>query len=397
MRTRTAALASTLVDLYGSASVDSPRQAPSEFRIFVFGDNPSDQGTWVFDQGSAESVMAEWGKQSRDLPIDWEHQSRAQPPIKAPAAGWFIPAVRPDGLYATNVRWTAEAKSALERAEYRYFSPVFSYDKKSMRVMLLHNAGLTNNPSLYGIEALVAASSRPTTEGEDDMNELEQAKARITELETKVTTLTAELKAKEAESGRAGDQVAALSQAAGLKTGAAPDEVRTAVASLSSLRGQLRTITGSDNDAAALGKIEAWKGEAADATKLKAEKEELQLATCKSNMKAVLDQAITAGKIEPAKREFFETKALSMGGGKPSEDGVQWLTGFVADLPVKNTGHAAGGGPATGPNGQPITPPAGNGVAILSQNGIDLARKAGNDPEKVAAFVEKEIAAGRLI
>lgn len=41
----------------------------------------------------------------------------------AKAVGWFEPAIKDDGLYATNIRWTAEGASLLTSKAYRYFSP----------------------------------------------------------------------------------------------------------------------------------------------------------------------------------------------------------------------------------------------------------------------------------
>jgi phage I-like protein len=43
--------------------------------------------------------------------------------------------------------------------EYRYLSPVFSYDKQTGEVLELHHVGLTNFPALDGMSALPALAA----------------------------------------------------------------------------------------------------------------------------------------------------------------------------------------------------------------------------------------------
>ncbi|MBS7690114.1 hypothetical protein I0E98_04960 [Pseudomonas lalucatii] len=45
--------------------------------------------------------------------------------------------------------WTKSAASMIAGKEYRYLSPVFSYDKRTGKVLELHHVGLTNSrPSM---------------------------------------------------------------------------------------------------------------------------------------------------------------------------------------------------------------------------------------------------------
>ncbi|MBS3961624.1 MAG: hypothetical protein KGZ61_07325, partial [Sandarakinorhabdus sp.] len=94
--------------------------------------------------------------------IDYDHQSfyGAKDGVggRAPAAGWIDPAslsVDATGIWGT-VEWTPAAGQRLKAREYRYLSPLFSYDEKTKIVSSILNAGLTNTPA---IEALAAVAS----------------------------------------------------------------------------------------------------------------------------------------------------------------------------------------------------------------------------------------------
>lgn len=137
---------------------DAERTPPTEFRIFPLGDFASKKGTFTFDKASGESVIAAWQEHGADLAFDYEHASLSQPgeiAEGAPAAGWFTPEVRDDGLYATNIKWTGRAAEYLKNGEYRYFSPAFAADPDTNRVLRLVNIALTNLPATQDQEPLV--------------------------------------------------------------------------------------------------------------------------------------------------------------------------------------------------------------------------------------------------
>ncbi len=135
---------------------------PAEFRIFTSGAVDTVKGTFLFDDASAVSVMAEYREHGADLMIDYDHASlssdRAPDPAQAgKAAGWFDLEVRGGELWAVNVRWTLPATAALTRKEWRYMSPAFQTDDEG-RIMALINVALTNLPATRRLQPLVAAS-----------------------------------------------------------------------------------------------------------------------------------------------------------------------------------------------------------------------------------------------
>ncbi len=146
-----------------------PAAAPSEIMLIPAGSfrardgRPKDSGRWQLNAEAAARIIAQADSGAGDFVIDYEHQTlhaedNGQP---APAAGWFKKMDwRPgDGLYATDVRWTAKARALIEAGEYRYISPVFEYDKKSGVVSAVLMAALTNYPALDGHSDLAARAA----------------------------------------------------------------------------------------------------------------------------------------------------------------------------------------------------------------------------------------------
>jgi hypothetical protein len=134
---------------------------PSEFRIFAAGPNKTKKGTFVFDDASAASVMAEYEAHGIDLMLDYDHASVAglavDPAQAGKAAGWFNLEVRSGELWAVNVRWTPPAAEALKRKEWRFMSPAFNADKEG-RITSVLNVAITNLPATRRLEPLMAAS-----------------------------------------------------------------------------------------------------------------------------------------------------------------------------------------------------------------------------------------------
>ncbi len=112
----------TAIDLVDQPGVDGAptlKVPPTEFLMFVFGPNATDQGEFVLDDDGCKRIMARFAERGIDLHGDWEHQSEQPieklPPKGAPASAWFKPAVRSSGLWASDVRWTPDAYAQIQR------------------------------------------------------------------------------------------------------------------------------------------------------------------------------------------------------------------------------------------------------------------------------------------
>jgi len=145
---------------------------------------PKDVKAWYVDAKVAASIIAELSARQNRIVIDYEHQTllAADNGKPAPAAGWFktLEWREGDGLYATDVEWTDTAKAHIEAKEYLYFSPVFSYSKKTGAVESVLLGAVTNNPALDGMsEVAIAAASQLLTNTESLTMDLEDLLERL--------------------------------------------------------------------------------------------------------------------------------------------------------------------------------------------------------------------------
>lgn len=137
--------------------------ASKEIRILPHGvfrandGRPQGLAGWMIDATIAASIVADLSARD-DLVIDYDHQTvlakqNGQP---APAAGWINNVVwrEGQGLFAVGVKWTEKAMQMLAAGEYRYISPVFSFNHVTGQVERLLSVGLTNNPGLSGLTDL---------------------------------------------------------------------------------------------------------------------------------------------------------------------------------------------------------------------------------------------------
>ena len=354
---------------YALPEGDAP---PTEFQMLSAGVNHTEKGDFVFDAEAAAKCMAFWGGKGVELSFDYEHQSLSDPPIEAPASGWWTPEVREGALYATNIRWTERAAKYLSAKEYRYFSPAFNFDEGTGQVLRIINCALTNNPAMNNIAPLVRASAH-TKENDMACESCTSLTAKLAAKEAECATLTAKLTSME-------DSEKAECSAVGLSAGARPGERLVAVQAVAKLRSDIRALTGQDSDAGALGMLTAWKDSAAEVAKLKAAAAENEAAVLTAQLNAVLDEGTKAGKVAPSEehtdRKFLRQAVLGYGAGKLTTDGIAQLKGYIAGMPVK----------APGARTQLKAPTEG----LLTENQKRIARLAGMSVKDRASFAERE-------
>jgi phage I-like protein len=188
MKNTTYALTACLNDLNGNV--------PSEIQLTPSGTFKAKDGRphgldgWQVNAQNSKNVTSLANNQTDKFVIDYEHQTlyakqNGQP---APAAGWFGSVEYREGLglFATNVEWTGKAALAIQNKEYRYISPVISYDNKTGNVQKIHMAALVNNPALDGMKDLTALAeqhfSTPQEPIMDKDKEIAELKAQISDL-----------------------------------------------------------------------------------------------------------------------------------------------------------------------------------------------------------------------
>jgi phage I-like protein len=209
------------------------------------------QGPWKLDAPSAQRLISAVARRTNPILIDYEHQSLlvAENGKPVPAAGWIEPASlqwrEGEGLFAAEVKWTGAASAHIAADEYRYLSPVFSYNADGVVLDIL-SVALTNNPAIDGMRAVTVAAASffaLTPPHEDPMNKALLALLGLPEDADEAAVLAA------ATALKAGaDQVAALStQVAALKA-QTPDPAKfVPIESVKALQTELAALSATVN------------------------------------------------------------------------------------------------------------------------------------------------------
>ena len=129
------------------------------------------RGPFRIDDPAAVIASTTAMQMNAGIPIDYDHATDFGAPEgrPAPAAGWIRELEVREGAVWGRVEWTARAASSIVAREYRYVSPVFQFDAKDGSVTRLLRAGLTNNPNLH--LTAIAASHTTAADAKDQRME----------------------------------------------------------------------------------------------------------------------------------------------------------------------------------------------------------------------------------
>lgn len=288
--------------------VEIPADAPTEFRLIPAGEfkssdgsgRPVECGAWQMTDEDGTRLVAEMSARGSARVIDYEHATllSKKTGTPAPAAGWFNRLEwRPgDGLWIIGADWTALAAQQISDKQYRYISPVFSYDADTGRVQKLLHAALTNDPGLDGLTDLAALSALADELFSPSLNPQE----KVMELLKKL--------------------LAAL----GLQESATEDEALSAVAALKTHVATLSAQAAQPDPAkfAPIATLTALQGENAT---LQTQLVALQAEVDGGKLEQVIADGKAAGKITPA------TEPWARDLGKAN---LASLTAFIASAPV---------------------------------------------------------------
>lgn len=349
-----------------SLSLGEDRTVPTEFRIFAAGANPSDKGTFVFDETAALAVMKAYAAKSVPLTMDYEHMALSDPPVPAPAAASeWTPEVRNGELWATNVKWTDKARAMLAAGEYRLFSPAFFHDPKTMRVLRIINVALTNTPALNGIAPLVAAST-------DHHQEISMKPTACSKCKTSLKAPTDDNDGDEVVCKACFGSKASMLSIVGLKATQPDGEIAAELSAIASFGSEIMTLTGQTSRASAVATIAAWKQNASEVVALRAASAAAEATALKAEFDTVLVAATTEGKMAPAERDTFSAMTLRLTGGKVTREAIDAVKAHVATLAAKVSTTA--------------TQQGAGGATLLTPEDYAIAKAMGNKIEDVQAF-----------
>ncbi len=185
--------------------------APTEIRILPAGafrstdgsGRPADVKEWRIDRSTAAKIISASFSAQKELLIDYEHQSlrsekNGQP---VPAAGWFSGLEWREGedLFATGIQWNKQATDLIAAREYRFISPVFSYDTPTGDLSRIFSFAITNSPALsnlFDLSQVVAASAmferaEPAVNGRAEDQRGNELLARMSQASSEFASRTA--------------------------------------------------------------------------------------------------------------------------------------------------------------------------------------------------------------
>lgn len=335
------AVAALLRELSGGPLPDAIRLIPAgPFRADDGSGRPADAPAWQLAEADALRLVVEMSRRMSARYIDYEHATLHAKGngAQAPAAGWFDKLEwRPDsGLWATGIDWTARAAAMISAREYRYISPLFTYEPGTGRVLSLLGASLTNDPGLDGLTDLAALAAQTLS----PFNLSQEHPVHET-----LKKLLAALGL-----GETADEAAALAAVSALQT------------KLAALGAQVATLA--TPDPAKYVPVSTLAALQAEHGKLQSRLAALTAKASAAELAQVIDAANAAGKLTPA----LKTWATDLG----TRD-LAALTSYLEAMPVILTpGTTQTGGKA--PAGQA-------GIAALSADEQKVCRMLGVSAE----------------
>ncbi len=257
--------------------------APAEIQILPYGEIATPKGDFVVDEESLKSIINDFEGKKNDIVIDYEHQTLADPPVAAPAAGWIKKLINKgrDGLWAV-VEWTEKARQMIAAREYKYISPVFLKRVSDNKVLKLINAALTNLPNIDGMVPLVNKATKIEKE-EGHMKELLKTLG-LPEDAKEEEAILAVNKLKESSAQKPAVSKAVL-DALGLKENAAESEV--------------------------IGTIMAMKQSHSTVEQLTSELTAIKNKLAEKEANDAVEKAMQEGKITPAQKDWAKEYAKS--------------------------------------------------------------------------------------
>lgn len=151
------------------ASIPMPRigaDPPTEFRAFVWGDNPTTKGTLRLTAEGSQKVMDAYRARGVVKSFDYAHATYnpVAEPAGRKAAGQFRLELRSDGLWFTSIQWTPSADKAIRDGEWPYISPAVRHTKAGEIIEVL-NAALVTDPGTIAAVPTILSVSGPGPSG----------------------------------------------------------------------------------------------------------------------------------------------------------------------------------------------------------------------------------------
>lgn len=314
-------------------------EVPEWVHVLPIGPNIEgrDGRRWVMSDPQA--VVNQSYTPGRDIVGDYEHASELKAPKgeKAPAAFWGKELeVRKDGIWA-RVEWTPEGRKHVENKEYRYLSPVFTFNKDSLEIYAITSVGLTNQHNLF----LTALNQEDKPDFPSHQNQPEDDPVKLSD---------------------------AIRNALKLKEDATEQD---AVNAISTLNSDLTTAKNQQQNPS-LNKF-VPRGDY-DAAMNRAETAETKLnehlATARNQeVTALIEGAIEEGKIVPASKDFYISACNQEGGVENFKKFIESAPAVVSDSGLDSKKPGNGTSTAMNAEQQKVADQFGNSAEDIAEFG----------------------------
>jgi hypothetical protein len=161
-----------LLDNVGSALaiIPMPRigaEPPTEFRAFVFGDNPTTKGMLKLTKDGATKAMATFKARGVAKCFDLWHSTYAPQGTVRPqdrfAVGHFSLDLRDDGMWFTDIQWVPQYAQEIREGKWPFISPAVVHTKAG-EIFEFNNAGLVTDPGLIGVRPTILSNEAAGSE-----------------------------------------------------------------------------------------------------------------------------------------------------------------------------------------------------------------------------------------
>lgn len=167
--------------------LEDNKEIPTKLRLFKFGVNKTTKGEFVLTEDNAEKIIQNQKDYGNKLNFDYNHSqlNELMSIEDGVSAGTFDLAILDDGLYATNIEWTAKAKQLINDREYIYTSPAFDIEKVNdvKYIIDIINCALTNLPATKELKQILEAASKKAKLNKGKLTMDEEDKKKEEQLE----------------------------------------------------------------------------------------------------------------------------------------------------------------------------------------------------------------------
>ncbi len=222
-----------LLALSSPSKIEAGKDLPSRLLIVPWGENKTNQGLVICNATTLENLLSNQKAVKRDrVALDFQHSTvesskfyKGEPAKVAAFASLEV--IDGEGIYLTNIEWTAEGKEFAAGGHYPDLSPALVTNKLG-EVILIHSAGLVRQGEIDGVTLFSADALNSITETISSTMNPKALLIKILGLSEDATD----------------DQITAAAEAFG-KTEVAevPDDVKAMSARLEVVEGTLKTFT----------------------------------------------------------------------------------------------------------------------------------------------------------